>query len=505
MKLFKNLLLVLSILLIISCSKDEEIIPENKDNILAENAFLIDSTKIISTSDNSFVLENLSTIRKPKIGEIVLSAPSTNCPDGMIRKIISFTENNNSIIYETEQAGLNDAFTQLYINKEDATTFNDESIFSRNTSVGGSLLSLKFNNKTIGNGVKLNGEVKIKYPKVTIKYEKKKNSLTPQSVIFKTDFELNESNLQLTNTNSSPIHIDEYIWKTINLPDFTVIIPIGNFPFPVKFKQKVEFISLPVELSGKFDMKVLPTATATLGFKFENNSWSNISTYNFNSTSPSIFTQNDFLTNGSVNAEITILKPKYTISPKYASEIKGSLEVASKVKLKIQGNTPNYSLKGSIDVKGSIEHKLNLFFTSFQGNYSITGNLYEITIKEGNWDNSIVGTWNHISTYWCGICESCIPDGQTVSSSCGNITGSPSCSWNFAVTFNDNLTGFDNACGTTNNNFTYSINSSQTLLTVSAPSEPTQNFEILELNSTTLKLKDLTIPSENRIQTYQRQ
>lgn len=133
-------------------------------------------------------------------------------------------------------------------------------------------------------------------------------------------------------------------------------------------------------------------------------------------------------------------------------------------------------------------------FRKFSGTIPITVNA----------QNAIVGTWRLISVYSCGICESCIPQGQTVSSSCGNITGSPSCSWQGITTFNSNFTGIDTYCNSSSN-YTYSINNIQTILTVNIPNNSSSNYEILELNSTTLKLKDIDIPSENRITTFQRQ
>lgn len=399
MKLFKNLLLVLSILLFISCSKDEETIPENKDNILAENAFLIDSTKIISTSDNSFVLENLTTIRKPIIGEIVLSAPSTNCPNGMIRKVIALSETPTSITYQTEQSSLNEAFKQLNIDYTNSQSYSESSTFSK-TNGTGTDLTLTFNNKTVGNGVKLNGVIKLKYPTTTFQYEKLPNSYDPKLIILKADLNIVESNLEITNTNSSSsaIIIPKFILATYNLPPFTVNIPIttpiGIFPLPVKFKQKVEFEILPFEINGKFNFKVIPAASATLGAKFTaNEGWSNLSAFNFTATTPSTFTYSDLLTNGSVNAQLTIFNPKYSISPLFVDELKATLEFPVKLNFKIQGNQPNYSLKGTVDAKGSVEQK---FFRNLQGNYSLTLNIFETTILEGNWDNPVIGTWDFL-------------------------------------------------------------------------------------------------------------
>uniref|UniRef100_UPI003219DAC5 hypothetical protein n=1 Tax=Chryseobacterium sp. TaxID=1871047 RepID=UPI003219DAC5 len=70
-------LLTFSLLFMISCKTEDDIIIEENstENILNDNAFLLDSTKVISSNDTSFILSK-STKRLPKIGEIILSGPS---------------------------------------------------------------------------------------------------------------------------------------------------------------------------------------------------------------------------------------------------------------------------------------------------------------------------------------------------------------------------------------------------------------------------------------------
>lgn len=185
----------------------------------------------------------------------------------------------------------------------------------------------------------------------------------------------------------------------------------------------------------------------------------------------------------------TFSKISFSISHPNLQLVSSSLLQDGQMKIKAKIINSNLT-----NISSNLKYSYEDDFRKFTGTIPITVNTQSF----------IVGTWNHISTYWCGICESCLPEGQTVSSSCGSIIGSSACSWQWSTTFNNNLTGVETSCNTIGN-FTYSINSAQTILTINEPNEPIQNFEILELNSTILKVKNLEIPNENRIITFQRQ
>ena len=142
-------------LTIFSCKKQDHPSNEQK-NVLNDNAFIIDTSGILASTDNSFTLKKDANFKQPKINEIVLAAPSSNCKYGMLRKVLTITSNANSISYTTEQSNLNDAFKELHINTTYKDTFSSSQTFARGTS-----LTLDFsNNLSIGNGVKLNGIVK---------------------------------------------------------------------------------------------------------------------------------------------------------------------------------------------------------------------------------------------------------------------------------------------------------------------------------------------------------
>uniref|UniRef100_UPI00321A69EC hypothetical protein n=1 Tax=Chryseobacterium sp. TaxID=1871047 RepID=UPI00321A69EC len=421
--------------------------------------------------------------------------PSTNCPNGMLRKITSLIESGTDVSYQTEQSSLNEAFKQLLIDHTYSETYSENSLF--NKTGNGTDLTLTFNNKSVGNGVKLNGQIKLKYPTTTFKYEKLPNSYDPKLIILKAELSIIETNLEMTNSGSSAISIPKCILATYNLPPLPVTIPIttpvGIFPLPIKFKQKIDFEILPFELNGKFNFKVIPTASATIGAKFTSSEgWSNLSNYNFTATTPSSFTYSDFLANGSVNAQLTIFNPKYSISPMFVDELKATLELPIKLNLKVQASQPNYSLKGTVDVKGGIEQK---FFRNLQGNYSLTGNLFQTTILEGNWDNLIIGTWKTVSYIHCGIDEWLIPPGQVVQNNCGENIGSPVlCSMDDLMTFKDDFTAESSegntSCSPPNppEYFTYSLNSNHTIITINYNGS-TENANILQLDSNFLKLQ----------------
>ena len=401
----KKYLLLFSLvsLIFLSCKKQESQTSEPK-NILNDNAFIVDTSSILTSTENSFTLKKDATIQQPKINEIVLAAPSSNCPNGMLRKITGVTSNTSSITYTTEQSNLNDAFKELHINSSYTDTFATSQTYSR-----GSALTLTFNNNlSIGNGVKLNGVVKFNYPTIDVRYEKESGSNSPKFFLIKAELATESSSLELSNTSGSPFTISEKRLDSFQLPNLTIIIPIGSFPLPIRFKQQIVFKALPFTVGGKFNFKVLPSINATIGCKYENNVWSNLSQLSINSSSTSNFTFADYFSNGSaINAQLTIFNPSYEITPMYVNILKGTLEAPNSLNLEIKNTSPNYSLKYKLDAKGGIKQT---FWMGGIGSFSLSGNVIEKTLLEGNWD-LLVGKWklNTTQTIISGIVQNTNP------------------------------------------------------------------------------------------------
>jgi hypothetical protein len=373
-------------LVIFSCKKGEIQITEPR-NILNDNAFILDSSAILTTNENSFTLKKNLTIKYPNINEIILAAPSLNCPDGMLRKIIKINTNSNSIEYITEESNLNDAFKELHLNSSFTDTFSNYQTFSTDS---GTSLTLKFtNNLSIANGVKMNGEVKFNYPKLTIQYEKDNGSDLPKLILIKAELTSYSQGFEITNQNSSSITIPEkLLCKYDKLPPLTLIIWIAGplpFPLPIRLRQTIDFVSYPFELSGKFKLQISPNFNAIMGCKFEDGRWQNISTYSLNATSPTKFSFLDYLANnGSITARLTVINPRYTLTPMQVGRLACSLEAPNRLTLEIKNSQPNYSLKYNFEIKGSIKQT---FWMGGLGSFSLSGNLIEKTLLEGNWQS----------------------------------------------------------------------------------------------------------------------
>lgn len=376
----KIFLIFVAFVLIISCSKDEANSNSSPQNVLSDNAFIIDTLNIITTNDDSFVANNIEY----ELGDIVIAAPSGNCPNGMLRKITSKNVGTNSITYETEQSNLNDAFKELHIDSNYDNIYSQSDMFRNgNQSESDGTFTLTFNNNlVIGNGVRLNGVIKFQMPSSTIKYEKRQGSSEPKLIIVKAEIKTINSSLQLSNSGNSNISVPEQILTTIDLPPLIVVIPVGPIPLPVKFKQKIVVKILPFEVNGKFNFDVVPIINATVGCKYENSSWQNLSTYSIDSASPSIFTYSNFLNNGSVNAQLTIFNPRYEISPMYLESLKAYFELPNKLNLELKASAPNYSLKYKLDAAGGIKQT---FWLGGLGSFQLSSSIFEKTILEGNW------------------------------------------------------------------------------------------------------------------------
>ncbi|KIA99559.1 hypothetical protein OA93_05215 [Flavobacterium sp. KMS] len=498
----KNIIFFILIITLIfaSCSKNDDEIkldPENtlKENTLKENVFIINSINIISSDDNSFVLNgNQNSL---KVNDIVLSAPSSNCPYGMIRKITAINNSSNGITFKTIQSNLNEAFDELHIDTSNNESYTSGVTF-KNSQGSGSKLSVDFNdNVTIAAGIKMNGSLKFNIPTTIIKYEKEKGSLKPKLVLLKAELNSSASLIDLTYSGSAPITVPKKIIKSFDLLPIEVIIPIttpiGIFPLPVIFKHKIDIEVLPFTVNGKFNLSINPEINAVLGCKYENDSWSDLSSFSINASSATNFSILDLLSNGSsLNANLVIFNPRYEITPLYTELLKGYFEVPNSVTLKIQNPQPNYSLKYDLTVNGGIQQ---FFWTGIPAEFKLSSTLLKKTIKEGNW-NSIIGNWKMSGNVHYGVDCWNIPIGTCVVGTNGScIYSIPQCVRDDISTYTDsnNFIGDEGATKCSNNDpqtvkGTYTVNNNQLSLNLNGENI---TYNILQLDATTLKIQEI--------------
>jgi len=389
----KIVLLMMVIILMLSCQKSNPgatTPPSNNNpisttgNVLSKNTSIVDTLAISSVTENSItVLKNKTSLR-PKTGDILLAAPSLSYPYGFLRKVLSITENSSQITYITEQSNLNDAFSQLYINTIFTDTFSSSYLAGR--AQAGPKLSIKFQDNTaLGNGIKLNGELVFNFPTVTMEYIKKVGSLSPEKVLIQADFTIEGSTFEITNDENSAIQVGEKIITDFELPILRVPVPVptpvGVIIIPIPFSQNLVVKTLPLSISGKAKWKILPGITASLGAKYENSTWSNLSTYKIEAKGLPL-TRSDFFQGFSLSANVKFITPEYDITPYKIDALKAFFSIPNTLDLSIKPFTsPNYSLKYSLDVKGGVKQE---FYTGAKGEFSISGNVITEKILEGN-------------------------------------------------------------------------------------------------------------------------
>ncbi|MBP6287799.1 MAG: hypothetical protein KA409_12835 [Ferruginibacter sp.] len=370
-----------SLIFTISCQKNYEVQGTVKGNLLNDNAYIVDSSAVNASGVNSLSINKAKTSYRPKIGDIILSGPSGINPYGLLRKVVNITDQPAEVVCQTVQSDLNEAFKQLSINQKYLDTFTSNATF-----LTGPSLTLNFNNNiTLANGIKLNGVLKFNLPEINIQYEKKEGSLLPEKVLIKAELNTEGSTLEIQNPNNTNLELlSEKIIRDFSLPPITiripVVTPLGILVLPVIFTQNIAIKMFPIKITGKAKWVILPKFTAVLGAKFENEVWTNISSFT-SDVSAMHLARGDFAPTLSVEATATLLKPVYEIRPYGLDIFKGFFEVPNDLTFKVQTASPNYSLKYKLKVAGGIKTK---FWTDKESEFSISTNILDITILEGD-------------------------------------------------------------------------------------------------------------------------
>lgn len=112
---------VLILLLTFGCSK-ETTSPDNQEVIVPETTEII-GTEVANEEieeieeDGTIIVGENSTLADLEIGEILIVDVCDAAPEGFLRKIVSRTEENGSVLFETEQASLAEAVQQLTLSE----------------------------------------------------------------------------------------------------------------------------------------------------------------------------------------------------------------------------------------------------------------------------------------------------------------------------------------------------------------------------------------------------
>jgi hypothetical protein len=387
-----NLLIVLSLTLLLSCSKDDiEPVPiiQNGENSLNDNAFIVDTIAIAGASDDNVIIFKNGTVLRPVVGDILLGAPCVNAPYGFLRKVLSVNDNNSQIICITEQSALNEAFKELHID----TTFDEPFDIAKDGRMTNVNLerNVTFNfvsNTTYFKNLKIEGPAKCSLSPTTFKYDKVSGSTLPTYVLLKVEMNTDGSALDISSSGEI-VNIDSSVLATWPLPDTWLTIPIptavGPIPFPIRITQKITLKTGPISVNGKFKWSLAPRINATLGVVYENGEWKNLSTSSINATSNPLTIEN-FLTANSFVTDFTIVNPEYSFSP-YGNEDVAKFYCNAPIVINFNQQlvVPNYSLKIKFGVNVGISTK---FWDNRTKKVELTQPIISKTIAEGNWINT---------------------------------------------------------------------------------------------------------------------
>lgn len=356
-----KLILVSTICLISSCNKKELLnnatIPiKETDNILNSNSQILDTLVIKNISNGTITIDKSKLKSTIKPGDIIVSPPSSLTEAGLLVKVLSISENSNQIICTTEPAALNDAFKQLNINYTQSDTF---SIISDGINKSDGTVTIKLN-KNITSDIKMTGTIMLNIPSVKIEYLKKSNSIEPEKILFQVELNTYGSNITFTNTNSKLLSIDKVTLKQVILPDIRFLVPfitpVGVIPIPMLFGQVVNLDILPLKILGAASFTTSPKIKVVMGLKYENGVWFSIDERTVDASSMKLF-KKDFTPNLNVTADLILFNPQYEIHPYKIENLKGKLSIPNSLNLKVQNQTPNYTLMYNMGFEASAEGK----------------------------------------------------------------------------------------------------------------------------------------------------
>ncbi|WP_439581721.1 Ig-like domain-containing protein [Dyadobacter bucti] len=375
----KRLLLVLTLVTLISgsCTKKTavDVQPEeDKGTILGKKTHVLETNTIITSDSVHFSLNN-SASYKPQVDDIVIANPTAENEFGFMSKIVGITPGTSQTTYQTVPAGLNEAFEQLYIK----TSYSDSSLIDGNLRTS-SLIDYSFGDG-IGqvDGLTYSGRLKINLQRVDIEYVKNKGFFEPEKMLIQAVMNSEGSSFQIANQSDKPVKVaKEKTLKRIRLP--VIRVPIPGTPIFISLAQIIKLNVLPITVSGKAKWKISPLMTATAGTKYENDAWSNVSSYKINNSLINMLLS-DFSKDFSITASGTIFKPIYEIAPYGLEALKGFFEVPSGFDFVMQQKSPNVSLDYKLDVTGGI--KTNFWFST-PTSYSVSSSMVNKRLIEAD-------------------------------------------------------------------------------------------------------------------------
>lgn len=368
-------LLLVILIVVLSCKRShdsKQAEPNSEANQLNDNASLLDTNSIAAISLDNILVSKSKADKKHSLGDIFLIPPFAKLPYGEMRRVIDISETSSDYVYQTEPAALNEAFKSLSIVDSSLTRF-DTLVNGRTTDAN---LTFTFE-KELSTAAKLKGVVQIALTGWKWIYKLNKGSRYPEKVLLEATFDTKGTGVELeVPENKGALTFGEImLGKPINLPPITIVIPIPTpagipFPFPMKFDQSIIATTGPISLTGKMKYTLPGYVEVKLGFKYENDTWTDLSGVTFASVKGVPQKCSDFST--SVTLGVTIMKLEYALKPFGLDILSATMGTGTKAEATVQSSSPNWNLKTYQFIDGGIHTK---FFDNRQNTFILGGSI----------------------------------------------------------------------------------------------------------------------------------
>lgn len=362
MKKIKILVLIITgLFFITSCSKDDELDQTTNDYPslgtikFYNNVVNLDNqsnTSLTQITNTTLTLNETTQISSVKVNDFLIGAPSTLCPTGFLRKVLSITKNGQIYTFNTQYATLDEVIEECNISE--IITNNVFNKTAQTASVSTSFDVILFdgdaNTSTENDQAKITGSLELT-PKLIFEMKKKKGeSLKSGYIKAGVEFELQKTFDFNCKTSLANFEVDKPFGNELRGPTFLIGGVIWVTP-TLKFS-----VGMKGGVSANMKVGTQETSTYKIFKEMNNGAFTDVQfekSYTPNSLNL------DFT--GNASAEV-YLKAKYSLK---VYEVLG-LNVSSKIYLKGDANVSasnltqvNYCTKWGL--KGAAGVDVNVF------------------------------------------------------------------------------------------------------------------------------------------------
>ena len=387
MKRYAYLILgILSLLYILSCAKDDEIISPNQDEVIvSDDVEIIDSLstrKLISINGDNYTFTGYEDA---KAGDIIVSDVSKLAPKGFLRKVVEVNSEGKNVSLLTEQASLTEVFKKCIISSEisldtmkiDSVWFADGVKSLNEQSKYGTSLDVIFydndgNNNTTDDQIRLSGNIQFT-PSIILDFEIDDWALKSFEIAVQFEQELN--------TLAEIGYVKDISFSEKKIATFyigTFTIPTPLFGLPLVITPTVDlYVKADGSISANAKYSVVRTETNKSGAVYENSQWSEIQFHSESISYNNLEVNGDIDFKAVIGARLTTLF--YGVAGPYISA-EGYGRIEGDAHIEVDLVSVGYKLCAGVDAN------IGLIMTIFSNvilDESISFNLFEKILKQG--------------------------------------------------------------------------------------------------------------------------